>query len=220
MNEYEIIFDYVKKQLEKNDTEATKTKRFPFRVRSEHLWRVFLWAKRLLKNDFNENINININKNAVLVAALFHDSGYALSLDGDHAENSAKLFTEYAKQNRLNNEEINFIAYLIENHSKKYLMKEKGTPIELIVLMEADILDETGAMGIVWDCMAEGMREEQSYKKTCEHIIGKSYKIIYENPMITKLARERWKKKQEMTKEFIKQYLYDLGMEQENNNDL
>jgi uncharacterized protein len=92
-------------------------------------------------------------------------------------------------------------------------MKEKDTPIELILLMEADILDETGAMMIAWDCMSEGAQEGQSYKKTFERIFEKSYKMTTENPMITKKAKMYWEKKQKLIREFIEQYRYDLGNE-------
>jgi uncharacterized protein len=48
-----------------------------------------------------------------------------------------------------------FVVFLVKNHSNKQLMTAKGTPLELILLMEADLLDETGALSIVWDCMME-----------------------------------------------------------------
>jgi uncharacterized protein len=210
MNKHELIFNYIKEQLKNVDNKATKIKKFPFRIRSEHLWRVYTWAKRLT----DDEIYKNINKEAVLIAALFHDSGYSLVLDGnEHAKNSAILFREYANKNNFDTKEIDYIAFLIENHSNKNLMKDKNTPIELIVLMEADILDETGAMSIVWDCMSEGSQEEQNYKKTYDHIFEKSYKMTTINPMITKKAKIYWEEKQKLMKDFITQYHYDLGME-------
>lgn len=33
--------------------------------------------------------------------------------------------------------------------------------------MEADLLDETGALSIVWDCMIERSKEKQTFEKTC-----------------------------------------------------
>jgi uncharacterized protein len=89
----------------------------------------------------------------------------------------------------------------------------KDTPIELILLMEADILDETGAMGIVWDCMAEGGKDEQSYEKTYQHIYEKSYAIKNSFPMVTEKAKQFWKEKQDFVEEFKKRYSYDLGKE-------
>ena len=89
---YNEIFGYVKKFLADNDGEATRIASCPFRKRSEHIWRVFQWAKRLIDgNDFD----VAIDTDSVLIAALFHDVGYALSLDGSqHADNSAIIFNK------------------------------------------------------------------------------------------------------------------------------
>jgi uncharacterized protein len=210
MDRYNEIFKYVQELLKGDDNKATKLdERFPFRIRSEHIWRVFIWANRLIDE---ENLS-TINKNALLIASLFHDIGYALSPHSkSHAENSEIIFREYCKNNFIEKEEEDFIAYLIKNHSNKNLMEFENTPIELILLMEADILDETGAMSIVWDCMAEGMNEEQSYSKAYDHILQKTCKIINSNPMKTKTAKEYWKIKQELVKNFIKEYAFDLDV--------
>jgi uncharacterized protein len=39
--------------------------------------------------------------------------------------------------------------YLVRSHSNKELMTLSDTPLELILLMEADLLDETGALSVV-----------------------------------------------------------------------
>lgn len=44
---YNEIYEDVKRFLADNDT-ATKLSPLPFRSRSEHIWRVFNWAKRLI----------------------------------------------------------------------------------------------------------------------------------------------------------------------------
>jgi uncharacterized protein len=205
---YNAIFEYVKSVLKKEDNNAAKTEKFLFRVRSEHTRRVFVWANRLLE----DNDLPVVDKEALLIAALFHDSGYALSPHSKaHAENSEKIFREYCKSNPLEKED--FIAHLIKNHSNKDLMKRETTPPELILLMEADLLDETGAMSLVWDCMAEGMQEEQGYVKTYNHMTESSCKLMDENPMKTKKAREYWEIKQALVKDFIKAYAFDLGIE-------
>ena len=88
-----------------------------------------------------------------------------------------------------------------------------GTPLELIILMEADILDETGALSIVWDCMMEGGQSEQSFVKTYKHIEAYSYKALENNPMQTEKAKEFWASKQDLMKEFLKQLAFDLTQE-------
>jgi uncharacterized protein len=205
---YNEIFEYVKNVLADNDGEATKISKFPFRKRSEHIWRVFQWAKRLMDED---NSDDTVDRDSVLIAALFHDSGYALSLDGSqHAENSAVVFNQYASDKNFDDKRQNFISYLISNHSKKSLLDAEDTPLELIILMEADMLDETGALSIIWDCMTEGSQTEQNFIKTYRHIEAYSNKTLKANPMRTDRAKKFWIKKQSLMREFLEQLAFDL----------
>ncbi|WIV11532.1 HD domain-containing protein [Proteiniborus sp. MB09-C3] len=205
---YKSMLDFVKDRLEFSGGEdCSKVGKFPFRKRSEHIWRVFLWTKRLMSEVDN------INKEAVLVSAIFHDVGYGIDKDNSHhAENSAKICKDYLIENGFSIEFVDIVTYLIRNHSKKDLMYIKDTPKELIILMEADLLDETGALAIVWDCMMEGSEQIQSFEKTYEHIKNFSDKIMRTNPMVTAKAKEFWKEKQKLTKEFIKHLSFDLGI--------
>jgi uncharacterized protein len=204
------IFNYVKNELLENDNKATKTDKFPFRIRSEHIWRVYNWAKRLIDADECKNIDTE----SLLIASIFHDVGYAISPNSkDHAVNSEIFFRKYSKEHNFTEGKEEFMAYLIKNHSNKGLMENKDTPIELIMLFEADILDETGAMSILWDCMAEGGKDEQSYKNAYEHIRINTMKILNENPMKTKKGKEYWENKQELAKQFINELVFDLGLE-------
>ena len=159
------MFQFVKDSLENNDVEATQIGQFLFRKRSEHIKRVFMWAKRLVEDEQF------VNKEAILVSAMFHDVGYAISSDGsEHAENSAIICENYLKENKFSTEFIDLVVYLVQNHSKKMLMTERNTPLELILLMEADILDETGALSVLWDSMAEAYLKVQTYENTYDHI--------------------------------------------------
>lgn len=207
---YQNMYEDVKRLLADNDGIATKIYHFPFRKRSEHIWRVFQWAKRLVDESC---FNVSIDKESLLVAALFHDVGYALSLEGSqHADNSAVIFNNYVSEKKLEMKNQNFISFLISNHSKKSLMNVTDTPLELIILMEADILDETGALSIVWDCMMEGGQTEQSFIKTYNHIKDYSYKTMENNPMKTNKAKEFWADKQYLMQEFIKHLAFDLAI--------
>ncbi|HAN43955.1 MAG TPA: hypothetical protein DCP97_01050 [Ruminococcaceae bacterium] len=195
------------------DVEATLSVKYPFRRRSEHIKRVYMWAERILEN---QDYPSGINKDAVLTAAVFHDAGYALISDDGimHAERSAEVFVEYALLHNYEPEKKDFISYLIRSHSDKQLMREMDTPIELIVLMEADLLDETGALSIVWDCMAEGAADEQSFIKTYEHIKKYSGRILNREPMVTQKGKQLWQEKQKFTRSFIQQLAYDLGIDE------
>jgi uncharacterized protein len=208
---YVSMLNYVKNILEDNDSHATKLiKKFPFRIRSEHIWRVYNWTKRLA--DANEYENLD--KESLFTAAIFHDAGYAISQDSrEHAKNSEIIFIKYSLENNLQKEKEDFIAYLVRNHSNKGLMDDENTPIELIILFEADILDETGTMSILWDCMAEGAKEKQSYTNTYEHIKANTLKILKGNPMKTKKGKEYWENKQNAVKKFVEELAFDLGIE-------
>lgn len=201
----------MKKYLENNNGEVCSAfGHFPFRKRSEHIKRVFMWAQRLMEDDNS------IDREVVLMAALFHDIGYAksdLPENISHAENSAYLCRRYLSENGYETSFIEFVTYLVNNHSSKELLYQKDTPIELITLIEADLLDETGALSIMWDCMMEGAQEIQTFEKTFNHILNYSYKSMNKNPMVTSRARQFWNDKQVLTKEFIKHLSFDIGIE-------
>jgi HD superfamily phosphodiesterase len=116
---YIELFIYVKNQLGENDFNATKIEKFPFRISSEHIWRVFNWAKRLVDTDEYKNLDVE----SLLIATIFHDVGYAISPNSEnHAGNSEIIFKKYLKENNFKKEKENFIAFLVKNHSKKELM--------------------------------------------------------------------------------------------------
>lgn len=79
------MFEFVESHLSQNDNVL-----FPFRKRSEHIKRGFMWAQRLIPKE------PPINKDALLIAAIFHDVGYTsyLNVPG-HAENSAIICEKY-----------------------------------------------------------------------------------------------------------------------------
>ena len=207
---YVEMYTYVKGKLFANDNTASKIRIFPFRKRSEHILRVYNWALKLIDIDRYKNMDTE----ALLTASIFHDVGYAISPNSkEHAENSEIIFRRYSKEKDFSKEKENFIAYLVKNHSNKNLMETNDTPVELIMLFEADILDETGAMSILWDCMAEGGKELQSYKNAYEHICTNTIKILNVNPMKTEKGKEFWSKKQNLVKAFIEELTFDLGIE-------
>ncbi|MEG0894843.1 MAG: HD domain-containing protein [Oscillospiraceae bacterium] len=207
---YNEIFNFVKEYLQQHNGEFIKSNKFPFRKRSEHTWRVFKWTQRLIENgDFDDSLD----KESVLIASLFHDIGYLTDQDNSmHAENSAKIFIQYAKDNNYDETKSKFIEYLIYHHSDKDIINCESTPLELAILMEADLLDETGALSIVWDCMMEGNQAEQTFIKTYNHIKNFSLEIMSSNPMRTEIGKKYWLEKQSLTFEFIRQLEFDLDI--------
>ena len=204
---YNDIFNEVKNYLEIHGGEEDD-RGFTFRKRSGHIWRVFKWAQRLI-----EDCTESINRDALLLAALFHDIGYSQSLS-DHANQSALLFHEYAKDRKIEYSLAEFVEYLIRNHSNKEILFSTEIPLELVYLLEADMLDETGALGIIWDAMMIGGRFAKNYVETYDLLSSHSCakNLLDVNPMRTAKAREIWANKQNLIKEFFIQLEYDLAI--------
>lgn len=75
--------------------------------------------------------------------------------------------------------------------------------------MEADLLDEEGAMGIVWDCMTLGNAHVNSYGNAYTHIMESSNKPE-PNPMVTPRAIQIWEHKKKIAAEFAEELKEDL----------
>ena len=207
---FKDIFSEVQNYLQNHDGEVDD-RGFTFRKRSEHIWRVFKWVERLIEA---EDCTENIDRDSLLVAALFHDIGYSKSLT-DHAAQSALIFRDYAENNKYDKTQIEFIEYLIRNHSNKSLLSSSDTPLELVFLLEADMLDETGSLGIIWDAMMVGGKAAQNYIEAYDLLLSHSCggDFLDANPMRSAKAREIWESKQNLIREFMKQLKYDLAID-------
>ncbi len=214
MRMYEQAYNYVKRYLEDHSAEMCTGNMFPFRKRSDHMKRVFIWSRRLSEG------SDNMDKKALLMAALFHDVGYAIETNASsHAESSAVICSDYLHGQGFEPAYVKQVVDLVKNHSKKEWLKDSKTSKELVFLMEADLLDETGALSIVWDCMVEGAQEVQTFEKTKGHISGFSGKTMMHNPMVTPRAIAFWERKQLLVKQFIDQLEFDIGSDGEGVNE-
>ena len=179
--------------------------RYPFRLRSAHSRRVMKWAERLLEN------HPEADREVLLCAAAFHDTGYSGEERLDHETQSALIWDGYARENSIDPVFARKVRGCIAIHSEKHRMREPEnlTP-EQLLLMEADLLDEEGAMSICWDGLAAGMEQidsyEQLYAKTARSLPGKKV-----NPMVTKEARAIWQKKAELIEMYVTQLQEDIA---------
>jgi len=199
---YDEIFKFVEQKLIEND--GLFSKKFSFRNRFEHIVRVFKWCERLLTQD------IECDRDVVLTAAAFHDVGYHSQLSDEHAEASAIIFREYASSHGFDPEFTLNVEYTISRHSDKQILKDRDTPIELVILMEADLLDEEGAMGIAWDLMADSRNMPTSYDSSIAYINKHAAHILNQDYMVTPLAKEIWEHKKEVVRSFLAELRYDL----------
>lgn len=203
----EDMISYVKKRLEEYD--ATENPILKIRhSRFEHTMRVYQWMKKLYAAYPN---NEQLDLEALSIAAIFHDIGYC---DADnitnHAEASAIYCREYLEEKGYPSEKINFICEMIYRHSRKELLHE-DIPGELILLLEADLLDDTGAQGLVLDIWLEAVREKNvSFQSILKHMERYTLAMMQNNPMRTEEGIRLWNEKKILSEAFVGAYKEDI----------
>lgn len=206
--EYEEMFRFVEQCLDGYAVISGKKDRILY-SRFDHTRRVYRWMKELYEaNEHRDQIDLESLK----IATIFHDCGYGKEQTGNHAGVGAKICQSYLRDRNYREEQISFICELISSHSDKRRMWE-DIPMELILLMEADLLDDTGAHGVVMDVWMESKEEEASFESIRDHIARFSLKQIDNNPMRTPAAREIWEKKSALVRAFYESYCRDLAWE-------
>ncbi len=205
LNSHEKEWEYVEKLFKESGKDTFgggSICDYPFRSRFEHTKRVYRWLHRLL-----DDVGA-VDLTAMELAVIFHDVGYVKGENAGHAAISADIFKEYALKNALFPEKQDLIEYLIRNHNKKDLLR-RGEKDELILIMEADIMDEEGAMRVAWDNMAAGAIGVKSFKESLNRT-EKYFNPQY-NPMVTPLAHDLFEDKQQFVRDYIKRMKEDLG---------
>lgn len=175
--------------------------------RFAHTKRVLKWVKYLC----NE-LNVDFNRENLYIATIFHDAGYSKEVDlNNHATYSSEICREYLINNtNFNNDKINHICNLIKNHSDKSLLYNISTSLEMIILLEADVLDDTGAMGLVIDTWIKTKNSDTSFENILEKMKKHILRKMTECPLVTEPGKKIWNEKLKLTKEFIKQYEFDI----------
>lgn len=196
---------YVRRMLLAHDTDSIRREQ-PFRSRFDHIQRVCVWAERLLAQ------GLVAQPDALRLAAAFHDIGYIQGREG-HGGHSAQWLMDYAGLEGIDKAVAGHAAFLAAEHSdKQKWLSDTEAPADLILLMEADLLDEEGAMGIALDCMtggAIGLNYEGVWRRMQTYEPPR----LLRNPMVTPLARRFWEEKQALIEAFMRAFAFDLGME-------
>jgi uncharacterized protein len=94
------------------------------------------------------------------------------------------------------------------------MLKDSKNP-EFIIVLEADLLDEEGSLGIVWDLLAAGQKNAMSYLDAIDEIKKHSIHILSQDFMKTPTAIKIWDEKKNLVKDFVSQLYEDLFMEEE-----
>lgn len=175
---------------------------FPFRDRYAHSLRVMGWCQRLLEG-------IPAQRDIVLAAAALHDVGYAVSA-ADHALHGQRMAEGFLREMGMEEGALLNIADLIGRHSDKHLNPLRMSN-ELMVLQDADCLDEIGAVTVLWDGLAEGAEPEQSYVKAY-HRIAQSYRNLTgrNRRMKTEIAQELYQQRLGFLGDFLRELEFEL----------
>ncbi len=208
MNEHAEMLEFVRNRLGQQKAFAGGNKHQIGYDKFDHTVRVYKWMLRItteLKDDY-------LDLESLKVATIFHDVGYGIvQEDTPHSVLSAQICKDYLEERNYPYEKIEFITDLIERHSMKRLLYQRSTPIELVVLMEADMLDDTGAMGIVMDAWIASMDDAASFDAIAKHMEKYTYRHMKQFNMVTAPAKKFWHEKRRLVYDFIRQYRRDLG---------
>lgn len=193
---YSEVIEYVKKMT----TENGRPSNYPFRSRYEHTMRVYRWAIKL-QAKLGGDIDI------IALAALLHDIGW--DSERPHEEVGAELAVEFLDSIGVEPEIIKRVGEIIMIHEDKDTEAELS--LECKIVMDADLLDEVGAVSVIWDAMATACEDEASYKKAYYRI--KNYYRI-NKPKIrrckTDAARAEYTKRMQLLESYINQLEKEL----------
>lgn len=209
---YSDMAAYVKSLLDKPGSEGHPRKNFVAYSRYQHTMRVCRWAQRLYEA-YPQRDEVDLD--ALTIATIFHDVGYSEAWGERHPGAGARIAGDYLAKAGYDADRIAFICSLIGRHSNKELMREDDIPHELVILMEADLLDDTGAMELVFDAWLDVAvdSEKPDFYTILRHMQDCSLRHSYhDNILRSPLGREMWDKKQHFTREFIAEYERDLEM--------
>ena len=154
-----------------------------------------------------------------MTATIFHDIGRAVSVrtGGDHAKEGVPITREWLLSNGYDSARAEYIAGLVGAHSDKWRMRDPDIDRNLLMLMEADLLDDMGLLGIVMDTMIVRARKESATFYDCyNHYECYTHPMQHDCPVVTKEAKAFWDIKTESTDRFVEEYRKDILLGGEN----
>ena len=148
-----------------------------------------------------------------MIATIFHDVGRAVSDRSgvDHAQAGVPLTRDWLLSNGFAPERAEYIAGLVGAHSEKWRMHDPAIDRNLLMLMEADLLDDMGLLGIVMDTMIVRARKADATFYDCyNHYERYTHPMQHDCPLVTPEAKALWDEKTESTDRFMEQYRKDV----------
>ena len=126
----------------------------------------------------------------------------------EHGEVGAEIAVEYLDSLGIEPEKIGRIGEIIRIHDNKDTMDELS--IECQVVMDADLLDEVGAVSVLWDSMATACEDEANYKKAYYRI--KNY-FRGNKPKIRRCKTEAARIEYDRRMKLLEEFLFQLEKE-------
>jgi uncharacterized protein len=179
----------------------------PFRDRFDHTLRVLNWARRIHQV---EGGDLEI----ITLAVLFHDTGWSDTID--HALVGAGLAEEYFLGKAVDPALVDRITSAVRTHNKRR-EPHAGLPIENLIVMDADYLDEIGITTLLWDAMSTATEEDQpgylrAFEKDLAYFEGARQRTSY---LKTKTGLKLYTQRLEIWEKCLGHLRYELGLSEE-----
>ena len=178
--------------------------------RYEHTKRVLGWAKRLYDMTADKT---GLRYGDMMIATVFHDVGRAASarLGTDHARAGVPITRDWLLNHGYAADRAEYIAWLVGKHSDKGRMHDPDIDRNLLMLMEADLLDDMGLLGIVTDTLIVRARNGSATFYDClNHYERYTHPLQHDCPVVTPEARTLWDQKTALTDRFVEQFRRDI----------
>jgi 8-oxo-dGTP pyrophosphatase MutT (NUDIX family) len=214
--DYAGMLAYVQEVLEEQQTEGESgigVHKLEFGYsRFEHTKRVLGWSKRLYDATPDKT---GLRYEDLMIATIFHDVGRAVSIrTGEpHAKAGVPITREYLLKHGYPEDRVEYICGLVGAHSDKWRMTEPDLDRTLLMLMEADYLDDMGALGIVMDTLIVRARKENATFFDCyNHYSRYTVPMQKDSPMVTPEGKAFWDEKTEIAERFAGAVLRDISL--------
>jgi len=204
--DYEQMIEFVKDYFDSHNPIGTELSyRYPFRRRFDHCLRVMMWAYRIA---LAESTDLEITQ----ISALFHDIGKSMDETKEgHGELGAQIVGDYLTSIAYDKTKTEKIIRIVHTHINR--ASESDASLEAKVVSDADLLDEIGAITVLWDTVACAGEEAPSYDKAFERIT-KAYeklKVIMPDRIHTQTAKRILAERLSFMDIFLKNLEYELG---------
>lgn len=197
MSDFKRIMDYAKERI----IEIKRPVKHHFRDRYHHMLRVMKWGERI---QAIEGGDIDV----VRTACMLHDIGWHDRIN--HAVISRRLSEEFLRGIGYEADKLPKVLEAIEFHNARE--SNRGFNLETWIVMDADILDEVGAISCVWDAMATCYDTDANYQKAYQRIVDNALRLRKERKLLkTDAGRRFYDERLAFIDSFLREMDFELG---------